>query len=66
MQTALIMFCDIISSTDAHLKKTKWPWIAHLSFWLKPLIYMHLLQTDHAGEPLVGSFLSPELFLGEI
>ena len=29
------------------LKEGKWPWIAHLSLCLKPLIYMYLLKTDH-------------------
>ena len=36
-------------------------------FCLKLLIYMYLLKTNHApGEPLVGPFLSPELYLKQI
>ena len=67
METAFIMFCDIISSIDTHYKRAKWPGIAHLSFCLKLPIYMYLLKTNHApGEPLVGLFLSPELFLEQI
>ena len=67
METAFIMFCDIISSINTHYKRTKWPGIAHLSVYLKLLIYMYLLKSNHAsGEPLVGQFLSPELYLEQI
>ena len=67
METAFIMFCDIISSIDTHYKRAKRPGIAHLSFCLKLLTYMYLSKTNHApGEPLVGPFLSPELYLEQI
>ena len=36
-------------------------------FLFKPLIYMYLLKTSKSpGEPLVGLFLSPELYLEQI
>ena len=36
-------------------------------FCLKPLIYRYLLKTGHApGDPLVGPFLSPELYFEQI
>ena len=42
------------------------PWIDHLSFCLKPLIYMDLSKTDHALVNHWGAFLSPELYLEQI
>ena len=37
METACIMYCDIISSNDIIIKRTKWPRIGHLSFVLNVL-----------------------------
>ena len=63
METAFSMFCDIISGVDTHYKRAKRPWIAHLSFCLKPLIYMYLFKTDHAlVNPLWGHFVPRALF----
>ena len=61
METAFIMFCDIISCIDT-IEKGQVTLDRSSEFCLKPLIYLYILKTDHApGETLVGPFLPPEL-----